>query len=131
MPRSALVTSGRQLVLSAQNSEALRSPSWKLKGPSVIFNIHQWERQTASVKCQRSIHSIPTVPSFVSGRLYLFTIRSFISATKSITQRGNQCWEHGCTHGTHAGSLGFHHSIGKLRQHHRSTTTKLQVGVLR
>jgi hypothetical protein len=30
------------------------------KGPSVIFNIQQWERQTASIKRQRSIPSILT-----------------------------------------------------------------------
>jgi hypothetical protein len=40
-------------------SNALR-PLPQKKGPSVIFNIQQWERQTASVKRQRSIPSILT-----------------------------------------------------------------------
>jgi hypothetical protein len=66
-------------------------------------------------------------PPFISGS-YLFTIQSFISATKSITQCGNWCWGYGLTQRLF---LEIITQSGKLQQHHRSTTTKLQVGVLR
>ena len=101
MPRSAVVSSSLQdrqsIMFECTESNALR-PLPQKKGPSVIFNIQQWERQTASIKRQRSI------PSILTASLHQWELlihHSVISATKSIsTQCGNQCWEHGSTHGS-------------------------------
>jgi hypothetical protein len=123
--RALIVNQSR---LSAQNQKHSGRNFRRRDRP--LFSIHQWERQTASIKRQRSIPSVLTA-SLRQWETIFIHLRSFISATKSITQCGNQCWEHGCTHGTHAGSLGLITQSGKMQQHHRSTTTKLQVGVLR
>ena len=90
---------------------------------SIYFQFHQWELGTDSQSPFLQFQS----SSFISGSSYLFIIRSFISATKSSRNAESML-------GTWVDTWiwrWFHHSIGKLQQHHQSTTTKLQVGVLR
>jgi hypothetical protein len=95
------------LRLSAR-TEALR-PSLK-KGPrSAIFI--QWERSS-----QTRLHSLS-----ISGSSFI--IRSFISATKFDMRCGNR------NHGIRISGKIITQSA-KVQQHHRSTTTKIQVGVL-
>ena len=66
-----------------------------------------------------SASNLTPLSPFISGSL--FTIRSFISATKfTIAIRQSES--------RNQGFLKKHHSIGKLQQHHRSTTKILASG---
>ena len=79
MPRLALVTA----LITFECTESTSTPAGIPKnGPSVIFNIHQWELGTDSQSPFLQFQSSP----FISGSSQF--IRSFISATKSITQCG-------------------------------------------
>jgi hypothetical protein len=94
MPRSAWISSSpdRQSIAfecTEFNNQKHSGRYPRRRDGPLFFNIHQWERQTASIKRQRSIPSVLTA-SLNQWELfiYLSPFRSFISATKSIMQCG-------------------------------------------